>query len=341
MSKIALITGISGQDGAYLAKLLLDKGYKVIGGERRSASSTLWRLNHLGIQNDLEIVDFELAEFTNIIRTIENCQPDEIYNLAAQSFVAASFEMPTMTADVTGLGVSRVLEAIRTVNHKIKFYQASSSEMFGKVQEIPQNENTPFYPRSPYAVAKVFGHWMTINYRESYDMFACSGILFNHESPLRGEQFVTRKITKALSRIKLGKQKTLELGNINSKRDWGFAGDYVEGMYKMLQHKIPDDYVLSTNETHSVREFINICCAKLNIDLEWNGKKIDEVGIDKSSGKTIIKMNPRFYRPSEVDILIGDSSKAREILNWNNKVSFDKLVDLMLEYDYKIEENST
>lgn len=332
--KKALITGISGQDGAYLAKLLLDKGYKVFGGERRSASSTLWRLNHLGIADDIEIVDFELSEFTNILRTIENHQPDEIYNLAAQSFVAASFEMPTMTSDVTGLGVARVLEAIRTVNSKIKFYQASSSEMFGKVQETPQTEKTPFYPRSPYAVAKLFGHWMTTNYRESYDMFACSGILFNHESPLRGEEFVTRKITKALSRIKLGKQKVLELGNIEAKRDWGFAGDYVEGMYKMLQHDTADDYVLSTNETHSVRDFINVCCSKLDIELRWEGKDLETVGIDESTGDTIIKMNPKFYRPAEVDLLIGDSSKARTTLNWEPKISFDELVDLMIDYDY-------
>lgn len=334
MSKSALVTGISGQDGAYLAKLLLEKGYKVIGGERRNASSTLWRLNELGISNDIEIVDFELSEFTNIFRVVDKFQPNEIYNLAAQSFVAASFEVPTMTSDVTGLGVVRILESIRQINQDIKFYQASSSEMFGKVSETPQNENTKFYPRSPYGVAKLYGHWITINYRDSYNLFACSGILFNHESPLRGHQFVTRKITIALSRIKLGLQNILELGNIESKRDWGFAGDYVKGMYMMLNHPKPDDYVLATNETHSVREFIEIACKNLSIDLEWKGKGIDEVGIDKSSGKVIININPKFYRPAEVDLLLGDSNKARNILGWNNKTSFQELVSMMVKSDY-------
>lgn len=334
MSKSALITGISGQDGAYLAKLLLQKGYKVIGGERRNASSTLWRLNELGISNDIEIVDFELSEFTNIFRVIDKFQPNEIYNLASQSFVAASFELPTMTSDVTGLGVVRVLESIRQINRDIKFYQASSSEMFGKVSETPQNENTKFSPRSPYGVAKLYGHWITINYRESYNLFACSGILFNHESPLRGHQFVTRKITIALSRIKLGLQNVLELGNIESKRDWGFAGDYVKGMYMMLNHTKPDDYVLATNETHSVREFIEVACKNLSIDLEWKGKGVDEVGIDKSSGKAIITINPKFYRPAEVDLLLGDSNKAQNILGWKNKTSFQELVSMMVKSDY-------
>ena len=334
MSKSALVTGISGQDGAYLAKLLLEKGYKVIGGERRNASSTLWRLNELGISDDIEIVDFELSEFTNNFRVVDKFQPNEIYNLAAQSFVAASFEVPTMTSDVTGLGVVRILESIRQINQDIKFYQASSSEMFGKVSETPQNENTKFYPRSPYGVAKLYGHWITINYRDSYNLFACSGILFNHESPLRGHQFVTRKITIALSRIKLGLQNILELGNIESKRDWGFAGDYVKGMYMMLNHPKPDDYVLATNETHSVREFIEIACKNLSIDLEWKGKGIDEVGIDKSSGKVIININPKFYRPAEVDLLLGDSNKARNILGWNNKTSFQELVSMMVKSDY-------
>jgi len=334
MSKSALVTGISGQDGAYLAKLLLQKGYKVIGGERRNASSTLWRLNELGISNDIEIVDFELSEFTNIFRVIDKFQPNEIYNLASQSFVAASFELPTMTSDVTGLGVVRVLESIRQINRDIKFYQASSSEMFGKVSETPQNENTKFSPRSPYGVAKLYGHWITINYRESYNLFACSGILFNHESPLRGYQFVTRKITIALSRIKLGLQNVLELGNIESKRDWGFAGDYVKGMYMMLNYTKPDDYVLSTNETHSVREFIEVACKNLSIDLEWKGKGVDEIGIDKSSGKVIITINPKFYRPAEVDLLLGDSNKARNILGWKNNTSFQELVSMMVKSDY-------
>ena len=332
--KTALITGISGQDGAYLAKLLLKKGYNVIGGERRNASSTLWRLNEIGISDDIELVDFELSEFTNILRVIDKHSPDEVYNLAAQSFVGASFEMPTMTADVTGLGVSRLLEAIRQVNTKIKFYQASSSEMFGKVAETPQNEDTPFYPRSPYGVAKLYGHWITVNYREAYDMFACSGILFNHESPLRGHQFVTRKITIGLSNIKLKKQKILELGNLDAKRDWGFAGDYVEGMHMMLNHDIPDDYVLSTNETHSVREFIEIACKELAINLKWQGTGKDEIGIDIESGDTIIKINSKFYRPTEVDLLLGDSSKAKKILSWQNKTSFKELVSMMVVSDY-------
>jgi len=242
--------------------------------------------------------------------------------------------MPTMTSDVTGLGVIRILESIRQINQDIKFYQASSSEMFGKVSETPQNENTKFYPRSPYGVAKLYGHWITINYRDSYNLFACSGILFNHESPLRGHQFVTRKITIALSRIKLGLQNILELGNIESKRDWGFAGDYVKGMYMMLNHPKPDDYVLATNETHSVREFIEIACKNLSIDLEWKGKGVDEVGIDKSSGKVIISINPKFYRPAEVDLLLGDSTKARNILGWNTKTSFQELVSMMVKSDY-------
>lgn len=331
--KKAFISGISGQDGAYLAELLLSKGYEVYGGERRSASGSIWRLDKLGISNDIQIIDFELSEFSNINNVIEKVQPDEFYNLAAQSFVGSSFDVPIMTSDVTGLGCLRVLESIRNFNKDIKFYQASSSEMFGKVQAIPQDENTPFYPRSPYGVAKLFGHWATINYRESYDMFACSGILFNHESPLRGEEFVTRKITKALSRIKLGLQDKLELGNLDAKRDWGFAGDYVQGMYKMLQHDTPDDYVLSTNETHSIRDFITLACDLLDIKLTWDGHGINEHAINKENGKTIISINEKFYRPAEVDLLIGDSSKARKVLNWKNNVSFEKLVEMMIESD--------
>ncbi len=339
MSKTALITGISGQDGAYLSKLLLNKGYKVIGGERRSASGTLWRLRKLNIEKDIEITDFELSEFTNIYRTIDKYNPDEIYNLAAQSFVAASFEMPTMTSDVTGVGVSRLLESIRQINPNIKFYQASSSEMFGKVAESPQKETTPFYPRSPYGVAKLFGHWMTVNYREAYNMFACSGILFNHESPLRGEQFVTKKITMGLSKIKLGLQDYLELGNLDSKRDWGYAEDYVEAMFLMLQYKKPGDYVISTGQTYSVRDFINIACNKLNIDIEWEGKGINEIAINKKNGKKIIKINPKFYRPTEVDLLLGNSDKAKRILKWKPKTDFESLVDKMIEYDYSIFKN--
>ena len=339
--KTALITGISGQDGAYLSKLLLTKGYKVIGGERRNASSTLWRLNELGINNDIELVDFELSESTNILRVIDKYSPDEVYNLAAQSFVGSSFELPTMTADITGLGVSRLLEAIRQINKNIKFYQASSSEMFGKVFETPQNENTPFYPRSPYGVAKLYAHWITVNYREAYDMFACSGILFNHESPLRGHQFVTRKITIGLSNISLKKQKCLELGNLDAKRDWGFAGDYVDGMYRMLNHDKPDDYVLSTDETHSVREFVELACKNLSIKLDWKGSGINEVGINSDTGDTIIKINKKYYRPTEVDLLLGDSAKAQKILSWKNKTSFEDLVSMMVISDYNKAKNST
>tara|TARA_B100000941_G_scaffold74363_1_gene50632 strand:- start:193 stop:1215 length:1023 start_codon:yes stop_codon:yes gene_type:complete len=334
MKKTALITGVSGQDGAYLSKLLLKKGYRVIGGERRSASGSLWRLKDLNIENDVEITDFELSEFTNIYRTIEKYRPDEIYNLAAQSFVGASFEMPTMTSDITGLGVSRILEAIRQINPDIKFYQASSSEMFGKVSETPQTENTPFYPRSPYGIAKLFGHWMTINYREAYNIFACSGILFNHESPLRGEQFVTKKITMGLSKIKLGLIEYLELGNLESKRDWGYAGDYVEAMYLMLQNNKPDNYVISTGKTFSVKDFINTSCNELRIDIEWQGSGIDETAINKKTGKSIIRINPKFYRPTEVDLLLGNSTKAKKILKWKPKTNFYELVSKMIEYDY-------
>ena len=334
MKKTALITGVSGQDGAYLSKLLLKKGYRVIGGERRSASGSLWRLKDLNIENDVEITDFELSEFTNIYRTIEKYRPDEIYNLAAQSFVGASFEMPTMTSDITGLGVSRILEAIRQINPDIKFYQASSSEMFGKVSETPQTENTPFYPRSPYGIAKLFGHWMTINYKEAYNIFACSGILFNHESPLRGEQFVTKKITMGLSKIKLGHIEYLELGNLDSKRDWGYAGDYVEAMYLMLQNDKPDNYVISTGETFSVKDFINTSCNELRIDIDWQGSGIDETAIDKKTGKSIIRINPKFYRPTEVDLLLGNSTKAKKMLKWKPKTNFYELVSKMIEYDY-------
>ncbi len=340
MNQTAFITGISGQDGAYLTKHLLELGYKVIGGERRNASSTLWRLEELGISNDIEIVDFELSEFTNIFRTVQKHEPNEIYNLAAQSFVAASFEMPTMTSDVTGLGVVRILESIRQINPSIKFYQASSSEMFGKVAQTPQNEKTLFHPRSPYGVAKLYGHWITVNYRDSYDLFACSGILFNHESPLRGHQFVTRKITQSLSRIKLGKQQTLQLGNIEAKRDWGFAGDYVKGMHLMLNHTSPDDYVLATNETHTVREFIELACKNLSIELVWEGSGVDEKGIDSTSGKKIIEINPKYYRPAEVDLLLGDSSKAKKVLGWDNNTSFESLVSMMVNSDFEKEKSS-
>lgn len=334
--KTAFISGISGQDGAYLAKLLLDKGYRVIGGDRRTASGSLWRLDSLKIKNQIEIMDFELAEFTNIYRVLEKHRIDEFYNLAAQSFVGASFEMPIMTTDITGIGVLRILEAIRKINPDIKFYQASTSEMFGKVREIPQTEETPFYPRSPYGIAKLFAHWSVVNYREAYNMFACSGILFNHESPLRGEEFVTRKITLGMSNIKLGRQEVLELGNIDAKRDWGFAGDYVETMWKMLQHSEPDTYVVSTNETHSVKDFVSSVATSLDMKIEWEGEGENSVAINKENGKKIVSINPKFYRPAEVDLLIGDSSKARKILNWSPKTSFAELVNMMTKSDYNL-----
>jgi GDPmannose 4,6-dehydratase len=316
MSKTALITGITGQDGAYLAELLLKEGYTVVGAERRASSRNRGRLDELGITGDITFADFDLADQGNMLRALEKHAPDEVYNLAAQSFVALSFEQPVMTGDITGLGVARLLEAIRTVNPKIRFYQASTSEMFGKVQSTPQNEETPFYPRSPYGVAKLYGHWLTVNYRESYDMFACSGILFNHESPLRGVEFVTRKITVAVARIKRGLQKELRLGNLDAKRDWGYAKEYVEGMHLMLQQERPEDFVLATGETHTVGEFVEAAFGAAG--LNWR----DHVVID-----------PAFVRPAEVDLLLGDPSKAKRVLGWEPRMTFAELVALMVEAD--------
>lgn len=332
--KTALITGVMGQDGSYLSKLLLNKGYKVYGATRRNGSGSDWRHEYLGIKNEVEIIDFELLEQTNIQRAIEKYKPDEIYNLAAQSFVAVSFEQPVYTTLVDGLAVTYILEAIRQVNPKIRFYQASTSEMFGKVQEIPQTEKTPFYPRSPYGVAKVYAHWINKNYRESYDFFGCNGILFNHESPLRGHEFVTRKITMALANIKLGNQDVLELGNLDSKRDWGFAGDYVEGMYLMLQQDKPDDYVLATNKTYTIRYFVETAAKILDYDIEWQGENENTIGVDKKTGKTIVKVNPKFYRPCEVDLLIGNPEKAEKQLSWKPKVQLEELAKMMVEADY-------
>jgi len=334
--KRALITGITGQDGAYLAKFLLDKGYKVFGAARRTSEMNVSKLQQAGAYDDIECVSMELQEMTNILRTVEKVRPDEVYNLAAQSFVGASFEMPVYTSDITALGPLRILEAIRQVNPKIKFYQASSSEMFGKVQAVPQNETTSFYPRSPYAVAKLYGHWITVNYRESYDMFACSGILFNHESPLRGLEFVTRKITHAAVRIKKGLQKELNLGNLDAKRDWGYAAEYVEAMWKMLQAPAPGDYVVSTGETHSVREFVEAAFKALGMELNWSGSGTEEEGKDKATGKVIVRVDPRFFRPTEVDLLIGDSAKARKVLDWTPATTFADLVALMVENDQKV-----
>ncbi len=337
--KRALITGITGQDGAYLAKLLLDKGYDVFGAARRASEMNVSKLQQTGAYEGVECVSMELQEMTNILRTMDKVRPDEVYNLAAQSFVGTSFEMPVYTSDITALGPLRILEAIRQVNRSIKFYQASSSEMFGKVQAVPQNETTPFYPRSPYAVAKLYAHWITVNYRESYDIFACSGILFNHESPLRGLEFVTRKITHAAVRIKKGLQKELCLGNLDSKRDWGFAAEYVDAMWRMLQAPSPGDYVVSTGETHSVREFVEAAFGALGVELNWSGDGVDEVGTDRATGKVIIRVDPKFFRPTEVDLLIGDSTKARTELGWTPATTFTSLVALMVEHDMKVVEH--
>ncbi|MGC9000725.1 GDP-mannose 4,6-dehydratase [Caldisericum sp.] len=333
--KKALITGITGQDGAYLAEFLLKKGYEVYGLHRRSSTPNLWRLDALGITQKVKLVEGDLLDQSSLMKVVEISEPDEVYNLAAQSFVAVSWKEPLYTAEVTGLGVLRLLEAIKNVNPKIKFYQASSSEMFGKVQEIPQKETTPFYPRSPYGVAKVFGYWITVNYRESYNMFACNGILFNHESPLRGEEFVTRKITKGIAEIKKGVRDYIELGNLDAKRDWGFAGDYVEAMWLMLQQDKPDDYVIATGETHPVREFVELAFKEAGIDIVWEGTGLSEVGYDKNSGKVLVKVSEQFYRPAEVEILIGDPSKARKTLDWKPKVTFRELVKMMVKADLK------
>jgi len=333
--KKALITGITGQDGAYLSKLLLDKGYEVYGAFRRTSGLNLNGLKYLRVDDKVKYLPLELLEFTNIYRAIEKIQPDEIYNLGAQSFVSLSFEEPIYTADVTALGSLRVLEAIRAVNPKIKFYQASSSEMFGKVQSIPQKEKTSFYPRSPYAVSKLFSHWITVNYRESYGIFACSGILFNHESPLRGLEFVTRKITYSVAQMKLGLKTELKLGNIDAKRDWGYALEYVEAMWLMLQQTEPDDYVVATDETHSVREFAEQAFQHVGFDILWEGEGVKEKGIDKKTGKTLVEISPEFFRPTEVDILKGDYSKAKEKLGWQPRTKFGDLVEIMIEADIK------
>ena len=331
--KAALITGASGQDGAYLAKLLLQKGYKVYGAVRRTSSADFWRFRYLGVDRDIELVSLELLEESNVARLIMKLQVDEIYNLAAQSFVGASFDQPVYTAEVDALGVCRLLEAIRGHSPHTKFYQASTSEMFGKVREIPQTETTPFYPRSPYGVAKLYAHWITVNYRESYDLFACSGILFNHESPLRGPEFVTRKATIALAEIRQGRRDVLKMGNLNAKRDWGFAGDYVTGIWMMLNAPKADNYVLATGHTWTVRDFVARAAACLDFDLEWRGDGENETGIDRKTGKVVVAVDPQFYRPAEVDQLVGDSTKARDALGWQPQTSFDHLVEMMVRAD--------
>ncbi|MCW8917614.1 MAG: GDP-mannose 4,6-dehydratase [Gammaproteobacteria bacterium] len=335
--KNAIITGITGQDGAYLAQLLLEKGYVVYGTYRRAASTNFWRIEELGIKEhpNLHLVEYDLTDLGASIRLLQKTGAEELYNLAAQSFVAVSFDQPMTTAQITGLGPVNLLEAIRIVNPKIRFYQASTSEMFGLVQEVPQSEATPLHPRSPYGCAKVYAHWMTINYRESFDIFGTSGILFNHESPLRGLEFVTRKITDGLARVKLGKQSHIELGNLEAKRDWGYAKDYVEGMWRMLQAEKPDTYVLATGRTERVRDFVEMTCKALDIDINWQASGVDETGIDARTGKTIIRINPQFYRPAEVDLLIGDPAKVKNELGWEPKTTLEELCRMMVEADLR------
>lgn len=337
MSKKAVVTGITGQDGAYLTQLLLDKGYQVFGTYRRTSSVNFWRLDELGVtdHDQLKLVEYDLTDLGSSIGLIEKFEPDEVYNLAAQSFVGVSFDQPTTTAQITGIGPLNLLEAIRLTNRKIKFYQASTSEMFGKVQAIPQKEDTPFYPRSPYGVAKLYAHWMTINYRESYDIFGASGILFNHESPLRGREFVTRKITDAAAKIKLGQLRTLELGNLDAKRDWGFAGEYVEGMWRMLQAAAPDTYVLATNRTETVREFVRMAFKAIGMTIEFSGHGDAELGRDCETGEIVVRVNPEFYRPAEVELLIGDPSKAKTNLGWEPKVTLEQLCEMMVSADLR------
>ena len=341
--KIALITGITGQDGAYLAEFLLSKNYEVHGIKRRSSSFNTARIDHLYKDKHKEDVNFflhygDLTDSTNLIRIIQEVQPHEIYNLGAQSHVKVSFEVPEYTANSDALGTLRILEAIRILKmeNKVKFYQASTSELYGKVQEVPQTETTPFYPRSPYGVAKLYAYWIVKNYREAYGMFACNGILFNHESPLRGETFVTRKITRAASKIKLGLQEKLYLGNLNAQRDWGHAKDYVEAMWRMLQHDIPEDFVLATGITTTIREFCNLSFKELGIDIIWEGEGENEVGIDQSSNKVIISIDNNYYRPTEVDLLIGDASKAKKLLSWTPKYDLESLVKEMVNADYNL-----
>jgi GDPmannose 4,6-dehydratase len=333
MVKCALITGISGQDGAYLARFLLEKGYRVVGGTRRTSTRNLRRLETLGIAADVQLVDFDLFELTNIARVLDRICPDEVYNLAAQSFVAISFEQPLYTAEIDALGPLRLLEALRGLGGRTRFYQASTSEMFGKVQAVPQDERTPFYPRSPYGFAKLYAHWATVNYRESYGMHATSGILFNHESPLRGIEFVTRKITYELAEVKHGRREVVRLGNLEARRDWGFAGDYVEGIWRMVQEDVADDYVLATGTAHSVRAFVECAAVPLGFDIVWQGEGAGASGTDRQSGRRIVEVDPAFFRPAEVDLLIGSSAKARDRLGWIPRTGFAELVAMMAEAD--------
>ena len=333
----AVVTGITGQDGAYLAELLLGKGYIVYGTFRRTSSVNFWRIEEVGVVNNpnLHLVEYDLTDLSATIRLLHKTGATEVYNLAAQSFVGVSFEQPITTAEITGIGAVNLLEAIRIVNPSIRFYQASTSEMFGKVQAVPQSESTPFYPRSPYGVAKLYAHWMTINYRESYNIFGSSGILFNHESPLRGREFVTRKITDSIAKIRLGKLDVLELGNMDAKRDWGYAKEYVDGMWRMLQAEKPDTYVLATNRTETVRDFVSMAARGAGYELAWQGAGEQEVAIDKKTGKTLVRVNPKFYRPAEVELLIGNAEKARRELGWEPKTTLEQLCQMMVEADIR------
>ena len=339
--KAALITGITGQDGAYLAELLLHKGYRVVGAYRRTSSTNFWRIEELGIQGhpQLDLVEFDLTDMGAAIRLLEKYEVGEVYNLAAQSFVGVSFDQPVTTTQITGVGALHLLEAIRVVDPSIRFYQASTSEMFGKVKAVPQCEETPFHPRSPYGVAKLYAHWITVNYRESYGLFGASGILFNHESPLRGREFVTRKITDAVAKIRLGKLDMLELGNLDAQRDWGYAKEYVDGMWRMLQVEAPDTYVLATQRTETVRNFARMAFAAAGIELAWQGTEADERGVDARTGKTLVRINPRFYRPAEVELLIGDASKAKAALGWSPEASLESLCRMMVEADLRRNEH--
>jgi GDPmannose 4,6-dehydratase len=335
--KSTIITGISGQDGAYLAELLLAKGYTVYGAFRRTSSVNFWRIEELGIADhpNLHLVEYDLTDLSSSIRLLQSTRASEVYNLAAQSFVGVSFDQPSTTAQITGIGALNLLEAIRTVDPAIRFYQASTSEMFGKVQAIPQDETTSFWPRSPYGVAKLFAHWTTVNYRESYDIFAASGILFNHESPLRGREFVTRKITDSVAKIVLGQLECLELGNIDARRDWGFARDYVEGMWRMLQVDRPDTYVLATNRTETVRDFVRMAFSAAGVEVAFSGTEVAETAVDVSTGRTVMRINPRFHRPAEVDLLIGNPAKARAELGWQPLTSLEQLCTMMVEADLR------
>ncbi|OEZ32117.1 GDP-mannose 4,6-dehydratase [Variovorax boronicumulans] len=337
MKKRAVVTGITGQDGAYLAELLLGKGYTVYGTFRRTSSVNFWRIESLGIQDhpELHLVEYDLTDLGSSITLIRDSQPDEVYNLAAQSYVGASFNQPEATTNINGLGTLHLLDAIRLTDRGIRYYQASTSEMFGNVQAIPQKEDTPFYPRSPYGVSKLFAHWMTMNYRESYGLFGCCGILFNHESPLRGREFVTRKVTDAAAKIRLGKLDVLTLGNMDAKRDWGYAKEYVDGMWRMLQADKPDNYVLATNRTETVRDFVDMAFRAAGYELRFEGTAQEEVAIDRESGKVLVRIDPKFYRPAEVELLIGDASHARKTLGWEPRTTLEELCAMMVEADLR------